>query len=297
MADETWTILKVLDWTRKWFAERQIEPARLEAEVLIASALGLTRVMLYAHFDRPLDDAERDRIRGLVRRRATGEPVAYLVGEREFWSLDFEVGPGVLVPRPDTETLVEEALVELDAIDAAAGRIADVGTGSGCVAIALAHERKQLTVFALDRSPEALAIAGRNVARHGLEDRVRLRPSDLLAGLPEEARPLDLVVANLPYIPTGDLAGLPRDVRDFEPRLALDGGPDGLALVRRLVAEARSALRPGGAIALEAGFDQLDRVSAILGEAGYVDVRVRRDYGGQPRVACGRWPGGPGERA
>ncbi len=274
MADETWTILKVLDWTRKWFAERQIEPARLEAEVLIASALGLTRVMLYAHFDRPLDDAERDRIRGLVRRRATGEPVAYLVGEREFWSLDFEVGPGVLVPRPDTETLVEEALVELDAI-----------------------ERKQLTVFALDRSPEALAIAGRNVARHGLEDRVSLHPSDLLAGLPEEARPLDLVVANLPYIPTGDLAGLPRDVRDFEPRLALDGGPDGLALVRRLVAEARTALRPGGAIALEAGFDQLDRVSAILGEAGYVDVRVRRDYGGQPRVACGRWPGGPGERA
>lgn len=276
-----WTILSVLDATRAYFEQRGIESARLDAELLIAHALGLSRVMLYARFDQPLSEEERAAIRALVSRRGKREPVAYILGAREFWSTSLHVDPRVLVPRPDTEVLVEVALARLGE----AKRVIDVGTGSGAIAIAIAKERPAMEVLACDVSREALALAEENARAAGAS--VRFAQSDLLASV---EGPFDAVLANLPYIPSADLAGLAADVRDFEPRLALDGGPDGLALVRRLVAEARPKLSPGGLIALEAGHDQLDRVAALLTGAGFEEVELRADYGGLPRVASARKP-------
>ncbi|MFO0728576.1 MAG: peptide chain release factor N(5)-glutamine methyltransferase [Myxococcota bacterium] len=285
MSEERWTILKVLDTSRELFEKRGVEGARLDAEVLIAHALKQQRVMLYARHDQPLLPEELDRIRALVKRRANGEPVAYILGNREFYSLELEVSPAVLIPRPDTETLVEVALARLGK-DAAAPKILDVGTGSGAVALALAKERPDAEVSATDVSAAALAVATKNAARLGLA--VRFTEGDLLASLPG---PFQLIAANLPYIPSADLRGLMREVRDHEPALALDGGPDGLRLIARLIAEAPTVLAPAGAIALEAGFDQLDAVAALLGAAGFDDVKIHKDYGGQPRVASGIWRG------
>jgi release factor glutamine methyltransferase len=290
---ETWRILDVLDWTRQFFASRDIESARLDAEVLLAHVLGLKRIMLYARFDQPLTVEERDRYRELVRRRAHHEPVAYLVGEREFWSLSLEVRPGVLIPRPDSELLVQAALTELP--DDQSARVADVGTGSGALALAIAHERPRVEVVATDVSDAALEVAGRNAERLGLSDRVRVLRSDLLAGLVPDVAPFDLVVANLPYVPSAEVATLMPDVRDHEPVAALDGGPDGLALVRRLIADAPARLTPGGALILEAGSPEIPRVAAELRAAGYVDVATHDDLGGRPRVAFGRRAGRPGE--
>jgi release factor glutamine methyltransferase len=284
-----WTILKVLDWTRAHFEQRGIPSARLDAELILAHALSVPRVMLYARFDQPLLAEELDRIRPLVARRARHEPMAYLLGRREFWSLDFEVSRDVLVPRPDTETLVELALGAVDR--GAPLRVVDVGTGSGCVAVALATELPAARVHALELSPAAAAVARRNVERHGLAARVEVVESDLLDGLPAAARPVDLLVANLPYIPTAELAGLMPDVRDFEPRLALDGGADGLALVRRLIASAPPALAEGAFLVLEAGAPEVPGVAALLTAAGFEAVAVHRDPADLDRCATGRWPG------
>ncbi len=291
MSGDAWTILRVLDATRDWFAKRGIESARLDAELILARALGVSRLMLYARFDQPVNEEERAAVRALMQRRGKREPIAYILGEREFWSLDLKVDARVLIPRPDTEVLVEVAVERVKAGPApAATRVVDVGTGSGAVALALARELPGASVLALDVSPGALEVAGANAERLGLAERVRCAPGDLLAS---QDGPFDLVVANLPYIRGGDIAGLDDDVRLHEPHLALDGGPDGLDLIRRLADQATTRLAPGGAIALEAGFDQLDQVAAILGEAGFADVTVRRDYGGQPRVASALWRPAP----
>lgn len=282
-ASEEWTILRVLDWTRQWFAKRGIETARLDAELLIAHALDLQRVMLYARFDQPLAAPELAKIRGLVKRRGAGEPVAYLTGTREFWSLEMAVAPAVLIPRPDTEVLVEEALTR--ASETEVRRIADVGTGTGCIAIALAKELPVAEIWALERAPDALAVATKNIETHGLTERVHPVQSNLLAGLPASAEPLDLLVANLPYVDAEAMSRLDATVRDFEPHVALHGGADGLDLIRALVDVAPQKLRPGGIIALEAGYDQLEQVADILTKARFEDVRVRKDYGDNPRVA------------
>ena len=283
---ETWRILDVLDWTRQFFASRGIESARLDAEVLLAHVLDLKRIMLYARYDQPLTTEERDRYRALVRRRAQHEPVAYLVGEREFWSLSLEVRPGVLIPRPDSEALVQVALTIL-AKDQPA-RVADVGTGSGAIALAIARERPRVEVIATDVADVALEVAARNAERLGLSDRVRVIRSDLLSGLEPDVEPFDLVIANLPYVPSAEVATLMPDVRDHEPREALDGGPEGLALVRRLIADAPARLAPGGALLLEAGSPEIPRVAAELRAGGYVDVATYDDLGGRPRAAFGR---------
>jgi release factor glutamine methyltransferase len=277
-----WTTLDVLRWTQQRFAERGLPSARLDAEVLLAHALGATRVALYTGFDKPLEEPELARYRELVRRRLAGEPVAYLVGEQEFWSLPLTVDARVLVPRRDTETLVETAL----RLAPAARRIADVATGSGAIALALATELSGATVVATDRSAGALAVAGENVARHGLQARVTLVEGDLcapLAGL----GPFDLIVSNPPYIPTRDLAALAPEVRR-EPRGALDGGPDGLVLLRRLVVEARPLLEPGGLLAVEHGFDQGVQVRGLFEAAGYAEVATVTDLGASDRVTSGK---------
>lgn len=287
---KTWTILEVLNWTKAHFGERGFDNPRLDAEVLIAHALGLERVMLYARFDQPLGEEERDRIRTLVKRRSSGEPVAYLVGEKEFWSLPFEVTRDVLIPRPDSETTVELGVDALRGNEAPV--IVDVGTGSGCLAIALAHQIPDARVYALEISAAAVAVATRNAERNGVADRVRVIESDLLSRLPDDIR-ADLVVANLPYIPSAQMATLMKDVRDFEPRLALDGGPDGLEPIRRLLAELGPRMAPGGLVALEADPGQMDAIAGLFAEAGFGKAGATQDLAGRKRVATARWVDGP----
>jgi release factor glutamine methyltransferase len=283
----SWTILEVLQWTTARFQERGLASPRLDAELLAAHAFGLSRVQLYTQFDRPLSAAELAAYRELVKRRQGGEPVAYLTGRKEFWSLDLAVDRRVLIPRPDTETAVEEALARL-AERAAAGavRVADVGTGSGAIALALAKARPEAAVFATDVDPEALAVARANAERLGLA------VTFLEGSLSEPLRGLerfDLIVANLPYVRTGELAGLPAEVRS-EPRRALDGGADGLDLVRALVAAAPAVLAPGGALVLEIGDGQAAATATLCRAAGLDDVRVRADLAGVERVVSGRAP-------
>jgi len=278
----TWTILEVLRWTQGRFAKQGIESARLDAELLAAHAFTLSRVELYTHFDRPLVDHELAAYRELVRRRLAGEPVAYIVGRKEFWSLDLQVDARVLIPRPDSETLVEQALDLLKAMpeQGKPRRIADIGTGSGALALALKKERPDDDIYAVDVSSEALAVATANGARLGLA--VTFLQGHLVEPLATLA-PFDLVVSNPPYIASADIAGLSAEVR-CEPRLALDGGADGLTLVRQLATATLGVLETSGALALEIGADQASDAKRILASAGYANPHSRRDLAAIERV-------------
>jgi release factor glutamine methyltransferase len=288
-----WTVLEILRWTTTRFSQRGLSSPRLDAEILAAHALHITRVQLYVQFDRPLEAAELAGMRELVKRRQAGESVAYIIGKKEFFGIDFDVDARVLVPRPDTETLVDEVLARLAAVTEPlpALRVADVGTGSGAVAIAVAktgvrgpaETRPAREVVASDVSPDALAVARGNALRHGLA--ITFVEGDLAAPLAAHA-PFDVIAANLPYVASGDIDGLEAEVR-AEPRLALDCGADGLALVRRLVAAAPELLRAGGALALEIGAGQAAATAELLAAAGFTDIRRRRDLGEIERVVSG----------
>lgn len=284
-AERTWTVLELLRWTTQHFAGRGIETARLDAECLLAHALGCDRLRLYLDFEKPVEREERARFRALVKRRA-GErvPVSQLVGRREFWSLSLVVNGDVLTPRPETETLVQAALALAPDREAEL-RVLDVGTGTGAIALALAVERPKAEILATDVSPAALAVARENVERLGLGDRVRLREGDLLA--PVAGARFDLLVSNPPYVAERDAATLPPELA-HEPRGALFAGPDGTDLLRRLVDGAPAVLRAGGALALECGPEQAERVGGWMREAGFAAVRVERDLAGRPRVVTGR---------
>lgn len=278
---ETWAVLRLLQWTEQYFREKGIAEPRLDAQVLLADLLGLDRVGLYLNFDRPLTAAELAEFRGRVARRARHEPVQYIVGKAEFWSLIFRVTPEVLIPRAETELLVEEALRRAPA----AVTVLDVGTGSGALAVALSRELAPAAVSAIDLSPEALAIAEENARVHGLGARIAFRQADL-ADLP--AGPFDLIVANPPYIPAGEIAGLMPEVRDFEPHLALNGGADGLDAYRLLARQAPVRLAPGGWLLVEVGAGQANAVRELFLQHALVEVFVREDYAGIPRVVGGQ---------
>ncbi|WP_432822015.1 peptide chain release factor N(5)-glutamine methyltransferase [Trichloromonas sp.] len=281
---ETWTVLKILQWTAGYFKEKGIEGGRLDAEVLLANALGLDRVGLYLNFDRPLSADEQAVFRQQVSRRARREPVQYILGETEFWSLALRVSPDVLIPRADTEVLVEEALKK----GAGACSLLDVGTGSGAIAVALASELPEARIEAVDLSSAALAVASDNARRHGVDGRIVFREADLY-GL--NGGPFDLILSNPPYIPTGDMADLMPEVRDFEPQLALRGGDDdGLAAYRSLAAASARLLHPGGWLLVEVGIGQADAVRRLFEQAGLSELYVRDDYAGVPRVVGGRKP-------
>jgi len=282
----TWTVLDVVRWTTARFAERGLGTPRLDAELLVAHVLALPRVQLYVQFERVLSPDELGALRELIKRRQGGESIAYLTGRKEFWKFEFAVDARVLVPRPDTETLVEEALARLGQGEGGAPRIADVGTGSGALAITLAKLRADAAVFASDASAAALEVARANAERLGAT--VTFVEGDLGAPLAPHA-PFALIVANLPYIPSGDLPALPADVRS-EPALALDGGADGLELVRRLVADAPGLLGPGGALALEIGAGQAEATRALLLAAGFTDVQTRKDLASVERIVSGVKP-------
>jgi len=245
----TWSIRRVVEWTTKDFADRGIESARLDAELLVSEAIGLDRVRLYMDLDRPLDEPERAAIRALVQRRRKREPVAYILGRREFWGRRFEVSPSVLVPRPDTETLVERALALLP--EDADARVLDLCAGSGAIGITLAAERPGAEVELSDVSAEALDVAARNAARH--EVAVALRHGDLFA--PIEGR-FDLIVCNPPYVAEAEMAELSPEVREHEPRAALVAGATGFEIHDRLVAEAGAHLTETGTLLVEVGAGQ-----------------------------------------
>jgi release factor glutamine methyltransferase len=268
---------------------------RLDAELLAATALGVRRLDLYLQFDRPLDETQLTAIRELVRRRGDGEPVAYITGEREFYGRPFSVSAAVLIPRPETETLVDLALKRIRAVlqDGRAPRIADLGTGSGCVALTLAAEIPAATVVATDLSEAALAVAAANARRHDLAGRV-----ELVAGSwadPLRGREFDVVVSNPPYIPSAELAALAGDVRDHEPALALDGGEDGLDAYRALLPSLAAILAPGGWAAVEIDIRAATSVSTLARDALGSGLRIlgHDDLSGRPRVLSFEAPAGP----
>ncbi len=277
---------RILAWMQQDFAARGIESARLDAELLLAKALDLPRMNLYLDLDRPLAPEERSAARDLVQRRRTREPVAYILGERAFYKHTFVVSPAVLVPRPDTETLVERALARLE--EDAEGPMLDVGTGSGCIGLSLLAERPELVADLVDLSPDALDVARRNAERLAVAERARFLEGDLLA---PAAGPYALITSNPPYLREDELGDVEADVRDHEPHLALVAGVDGLEAHRRLAAGAGAHLRPGGALLLEVGAGQAQDVKALLASAGFRTLAVHRDLGGVERVVEGTWPG------
>ncbi|MBN2171708.1 MAG: peptide chain release factor N(5)-glutamine methyltransferase [Candidatus Krumholzibacteriota bacterium] len=308
-----WTLLAVLGPAAEYLAAAGVPDARLNAERLLAHLLGMSRLELYLQYERPLDEAERAAYRALLRRRHAREPLQHIIGETEFWSLPFTVRPGVFIPRPETEVLVERVLARLAAdwpppaaaAPAASGagaappaasrgdaapalRALELGAGAGVVAVVLAHERPDLRVWASDTSPAALALAAENAARNGVGGRVVLEETD---GLPaSDGEPVHLVVSNPPYVRPDEKPGLPPEVADHDPPAALFGGEDGLDFYRRLAAEAPARLVPGGLLAVEIGATQGEAVKGIFAAAGLADVAVSRDYAGRDRVVVATRP-------
>ena len=278
---ETLPLLEVLRATERYLADRGVDSPRLNAEHLLAHALGLKRMELYLQFDRPLTETERVPLRDMVKRRGTREPLQHILGTAEFHGRSFLSDPRALVPRPETEQLVELAL-ELAKAHASPALL-DIGTGTGVIALTLSLELPAAAIHATDLSPDALALAADNAARHQLTDRIRFHQTNLL---PPDDTKFDLILANLPYIPSGEIAALSPEVR-HDPASALDGGAEGLDLIRRLIAEAPARLAPGGALLLEIGADQADAVNALLSALKYRDISLRPDYQNIPRFAVG----------
>jgi release factor glutamine methyltransferase len=262
--------------------------ATLDARLLAQHALGWDAAQLLANGLQQGDAGFVERFTALVARRATHEPLAYIVGRREFWNLEIDVSPHVLIPRPETELLVEAALERLRAARAEHASLADVCTGSGCVAIALAVERPDLQIVATDISEAALTVAAANAAKHGVAERIRFVRTDILSGVSDK---FDIIVSNPPYIPLGDRRTLPQDVRDFEPALALFGGDDGLDVARAVAEHASVRLKPGGVLFFECGAGQERGVRELLANAAPLKIQgFRKDLQGIPRVAIARLP-------
>lgn len=281
-AADRWTVRRILEWTTAHLQKHGSETPRLDAEILLAHARRCPRVQLYVQYDQELTDAQRTAMRNLVKRRANLEPVAHLVGHREFFSLDFDVTKDTLIPRPDTETLVVE-LLEL-ARPLAEPRILEIGTGTGCIAIAAAVNLPTATFTATDISEAALDVAQRNAAKHGVSERITFLHGDLFAPLAADAR-FDLIVSNPPYVGEDEMPTLQVEVARHEPKLALVSGPDGLDLIRRLLAESPRHLGSGGSLLLEIAPEQARAVASLAEATGqYVDVRVVKDLSRAERV-------------
>ena len=289
MTDAVWTIQRLLAWTTDFFRERGIESPRLDAEVLLSALLGRDRMYLYVHFDEPLEPEELARFRGYVKERAAHVPLAYVLGRREFMGLDFRVTRDTLIPRPDTEILVQCAVDFLCArleAGATACTIADIGTGTGAIALSTLHYTEGIRADAVDISPAAAAVARENAERLGLTERIDIHVGDLLA--PLAGGRYDMILSNPPYIPTADIAGLMPEVRSYEPHLALDGGADGLNIYRRLMADAPALLKEGGAVAVEVGIDEAAAVAALaMAHPRIVRTEMLKDLGGIERVVVG----------
>jgi release factor glutamine methyltransferase len=286
---ETWTVGRLLQWTTDYLKGRGADVPRLDAEVLLAEALGCKRIDLYTAFEDVPKEEQRTAFRELVRRRAEGAPVAYLVGRREFYSLSFKVAPGVLIPRPETELLVV-ALRDLAKAWPGSGplAIADVGTGSGILAVCAARYLPTAQVTAIDTSRTALEIAAENATVHGVAGRIELVCSDLFAGIPVERR-FDFILSNPPYVSEAEAVKLPRDVRDYEPREALVAGPHGTEAIERLIPQAAERLTPGGHLLIEISPMIHDAVQKLLAAESRLESRPTiKDLARLPRVVQAR---------
>jgi release factor glutamine methyltransferase len=294
MADSpgAWTIRRLLEWTPGFFAKKGVDQPRLAAELLLSHVMGVPRIKLYTDYDRVVDEAKLAGFRELVKRAGEQEPIAYLTGKAHFFSLEFDVTRDVLIPRPDTETLVENVLQTVrHQSGLESPRVMDLCTGSGCIAAAIAANLKAATVLATDISEPAVAIAKKNIERLGLTDRVSVEQGDLFEPLKRivDAGPFDLIVANPPYIATSQLPTLDKSVRDYEPLSALDGGIDGLVIHRRILETAPSHFRPSGRIFLEIAFDQGPAAREMMAaQPAFEEVRILKDYNGRDRVVTAR---------
>jgi release factor glutamine methyltransferase len=274
------TVLEVINATTAFFQERGVESPRLNIELMLAHALNKKRLQLYLEFERALDEPTLGTLRAMVRRRAAGEPLQYILGKTEFHGLEFAVDNRALIPRPETELLVEEVISACKKVGGV--HILDLGTGSGCIAVTLAKNLPAGSVTATDRSVPALELARQNAATHGLADRIEFVESDLFAAL--GAKKFDWVVSNPPYLPESEADKLAREIRDHEPREALFAGDDGLAVIRRIIAEAPPFLVPGGHVAIEIGAGQSEAVQQLFRDAQYAIAKVVKDLQNHERL-------------
>jgi release factor glutamine methyltransferase len=284
---ETWTVLKLLTWTTDFLKQRGSDNPRLDAEVLLAAAKGCPRIMLYAAFDEVVSEDVRTKFRELVKQRADGMPVAYLVGRREFFSLALKVTPDVLIPRPETEFVVVAALDHLKQRGQGTGdrgQAADVGTGSGAIGVSIAKHAPACHVTAIDKSAAALAVARENAGAHGVAERIEFLEGDLLTMLPSEPA-FDVVASNPPYVTDGEYAALPREVKEHEPRLALVGGARGTEVIERLIPQAAERLLPGGLLVMEVSPMIAPRIVELIAADGrYEPATIGKDLAQQPRI-------------
>lgn len=287
-APQTWTVKRILEWTSAFLTRKEVDSPRFSAELLLAHVLKLPRIKLYTDYERPMIDEELAAYRELVRRAGEHEPIAYLTGKAHFFDLELDIRPGVLIPRPDTETLVETALnVCRHTPGLEAPRVLDLCTGSGCIALAIAKHLPKAIVTAIDIDPVAIDVARNNIDKLKLADRVSLLQGNLYEALTSavDPSPFHLILSNPPYIPTAQVATLDRNVRDYEPVRALDGGPDGLGFHRRILEGASSRLLPRGRVMMEIGYDQAKAALRLLeGYPAFTGGAVLKDAGGNDRV-------------
>jgi release factor glutamine methyltransferase len=286
LTTERWTVLKTLSWTQDYLRGKGIPNPRLEGELLLSHVLGCDRVGLYLRHDMMLSPDELTNFGGVLRRRASGEPLPYITGYQEFWSIRFKVNSHVLIPRPETETLVEEALRLIEAEGWAGPRILEAGTGCGAIAIAIARTVPSARIVATEVSWGALTLARENALAQAVETRVHFVQGDVFSFIRcRRGGDFDLVVSNPPYVKTEDIENLQREIRDFEPRGAIDGGSDGLHFHRQLLAEGLPRLRPGGWLVIEIGNDQREGLLRLAEkEGGFKRVRIVQDYSGRNRT-------------
>ncbi|MEW6252212.1 MAG: peptide chain release factor N(5)-glutamine methyltransferase [Planctomycetota bacterium] len=290
-----WTISRLLAWTRDYLQRSGLEAPRLCAEILLAHALECERIRLYTRFEEIPSDAARGRFRELVQQAAAGRPIAYLTGTKEFFSLAFEVTPDVLIPRPETEILVERTIDLVRKSGAPVRTILDLGTGSGCIAVSLARHLPEIRVCASDVSEAVVEVARRNAVRHGVAGRIELRTGELFepwrarrAEDGGDAAQFDVIVSNPPYVATAPGTPLEKRVRDHEPGIALFAGADGLDVIRRISSAAPAHISAGGHLLLEVGYDQAAAVRELLAAAGWRDIVSYRDATGHERVMHAR---------
>jgi len=279
-----WTIQKLLNWTTEYLTQKKVDSPRLSAELLLSSVLGLKRIELYTQYNHIVEEEHLAKLRELVRRAGQHEPIAYLVGKTEFYSIEFEVGPDCLIPRPETELLVQRS-IELLRKRTGPQYICDLCTGCGIIAVALAKNVPDARVLATDLSEPALAVAARNVEKHKLADRIELRHGDLFDPLVPRLDQFDLIVSNPPYVSAAEYEALDRNVKDYEPRIALHAGPDGLDLYRRIVEKVDQFLKPDGLLLLEIGYQQGPAVRNLLEQTKtFAQIRIDKDLQAHDRV-------------
>ncbi len=279
-----WTIQRLLTWVTEYLTQKGVDAPRLSAELLLSHVLGLKRIELYTQYNKVVAQEHLDRLRDLVRRSGEHEPVAYLVGRTEFYSIEFEVTPDCLIPRPETELLVQRS-IEFLRKRTGPQQVCDLCTGCGVIAVAIAKNVPDAKVIATDISEPALAVAARNIEKHKLADRIELRHGDLFEPLVPQLDVFDLIACNPPYVSAPEYEALDRNVKEYEPRIALYAGPDGLDLYRRIVEKVREFLKPDGILLLEIGYQQGPAVRELLEQMdGFAQIRIDKDLQGHDRV-------------